>query len=518
MKKKDIATGIIGLVLLGTTATGLWGWYSEHQHVIELEVENQELHRQEKRLTVLRSISKQMEEIAFQQNAISDKKREEAIEQKLVADQMRHRSEIERMNALAAQDQALASEHRAQEARLQAEDQRQIAELQRLQAEFSKRTADTLSYIALGRSLGSLASTQAQLGNTELADLLAYSSYHYIDRYKGDVFYPTVFQSLMLTSESRRRWPRHNGSVVGLAYMSDTDDRLVTASTYGEIMIHKKEGDQLQSTTLLSNSDYDFRDVYIDNGVIYAISRSGHLAIIENGTPRVIEVNNLDNPSYVTEIDKNSMLLVGNYGLAVYDKQRKMIVATRELDFRITTASRYNNMPCLFDDQNRMHLVEDINILNTSKIPVSGLVTAFASSKNTKTQAFGMNDGTVYLYDETTGKVTKLQGHLSRVSKLKVNGRRLFSASYDGTVKLWNTENEKIEAMTLINAGSWIMNFTFDNSKQYAWIGDQNGNVTEALLSVSMMADIVSKKLTRNFTTEEWNYYIGRNVPYEKFK
>ena len=62
------------------------------------------------------------------------------------------------------------------------------------------------------------------------------------------------------------------------------------------------------------------------------------------------------------------------------------------------------------------------------------------------------------------------------------------------------------------------MSFTYDRSKQYAWIGDQNGNVTEALLSVPTMVDIVSNKLKRDFTTDEWNYYIGRNVPYEKLK
>jgi WD40 repeat protein len=92
---------------------------------------------------------------------------------------------------------------------------------------------------------------------------------------------------------------------------------------------------------------------------------------------------------------------------------------------------------------------------------------------------------------------------------------QLYSSSYDGTMRLWNTNSEKIEPMTLLSADSWIMNFTFDSSKQYAWIGDQNGNLTEALLSVPMMADIISKKLKSNFTKDEWNYYMGINVPYE---
>ena len=58
----------------------------------------------------------------------------------------------------------------------QAEQQRQIAEHQRIQAELSKRKTDTLSFISLGRSLGSMALTQYHIGNLELSDLLSYAS------------------------------------------------------------------------------------------------------------------------------------------------------------------------------------------------------------------------------------------------------------------------------------------------------------------------------------------------------
>ena len=516
--KRDIVIGAVGLLLTASTAAGLWGWQQERQHVADLEAQIAELQKEEKRSAVVRSVSKQMEEIAYQQKEISDEQREEAIQQTRVANEMRHRSEVERQNALAAQEQAVLSEHQAQQARLIAEEERQTAEHQRIQAELSKRMTDTLSFTALGRSLGSLSSIQAQLGNKELADLLAYSSYVFTNRYKGDVYYPAVFQSLLTASESKLTWACHNGLVMGLAYESADDNSVVTVSTYGEIMLHKRQGDKLQSTTLLSDKTYDFRDAYIDDDIIYAVSRSGHLIIIKNGMPRGIVMEMLENPSYITSLDDNSLLLVGERGLAVYDKQRDMIVATRELDFHITASSRYDNMPLLFDDQGHQHLVKNINEFITSDINVPGRVTAFASSKNTKTRAYGMSDGTIYLYDEQSEKTTKLQGHLSRISKIRVNGHQLYSASYDGTMKLWNTASEKIEPMTLLSAGSWIMSFTFDRSKKYAWIGDQNGNVTEALLSVPTMVDIVSHKLKRNFTTDEWNYYIGRNVPYEKFK
>ena len=282
-------------------------------------------------------------------------------------------------------------------------------------------------------------------------------------------------------------------------------------------MIHQKDGDNLQSQMLLSDKSYDFRDVFVEDDIIYAISRSGHLVIIDHDDTKILPLPDLAFPSKVNILDKDNILLVGDHGMALFNKQRKMVVATRELDFKLTCVARYNNCPLLYDDQGRQHLVKSINELITSDVPVPGRVTAFASSKNTLQRAYGMSDGTIYIFNEQNNKITKLEGHLSRISKLKLNGWQLYSSSYDGTLRMWNTNSEKIEPVTLISAGSWIMEFNFDSSKQYVWIGDQDGNLTEALMSVPMMVDLVRKKLKRDFTTDEWHYYIGEKVPYESF-
>jgi WD40 repeat protein len=299
--------------------------------------------------------------------------------------------------------------------------------------------------------------------------------------------------------------------------MPKESNSIVTCSTYGELMIHKRNGDQLQSKTLLSNPIYDFRDILVDDEVIYSISRNGHLAIIDHGAAQILDLSKLTHPSAISEMDKDNLLLIGDHGIAQYNKKKKMITAYKELDFKVISSSRYDYKPLLFDDQGRQHQVQDINKLVTTNIPVRGKVTAFASSKNTKQRVYGMSDGTIYLFDEKSGKISKLDGHLSRISKLKMNGNKLYSSSYDGTMKLWNTNSDKIEPMTLITTGSWIMNFIFDGSKQYVWMGDQNGVLTMALISVPMMVDRISNKLKRDFTVEEWNYYIGRKIPFESF-
>lgn len=62
----------------------------------KLSTELKVLQTEEKRGRVLRSVSAQMEEIAYEQKKISDEQREEALEQSRLANEMRERSETER--------------------------------------------------------------------------------------------------------------------------------------------------------------------------------------------------------------------------------------------------------------------------------------------------------------------------------------------------------------------------------------------------------------------------------------
>ena len=520
MKKETIITGIAGVVLCGATAVGLVGWQREHRKVKDLEQQLTALQKQEMRSAIDRSVSAQMEEIANEQREISDEKREEALQQTRIANEMRQRSEIERQNALIAERNAVASEKKAREASEVAEAQRQMAEHQRIQAEFSKRTTDTLSYIALGRSLGSITTIQYQAGNTEISDLLSYASYLYTQRYGGDIYYPAVLESLMRSSQSVNVWSEHTGAVTNLEYIPGDDNKIVSVSNYGEILLSERQGNQLKTTTLFNNPEFDFRDVIVvkSTGNIYAVSRIGQLVVInkETMTPKVIMLENIVHPLRVHDINENTLLIIGETSIGLVDLKRSIVTSVKQLPFKFTMGSRKNNLPLLFDDQGKMHQVSGLTDITTEDVPVEGKVTAYSESKNTGMEAYGMIDGTIWLKDKN-GKLQKLVGHQSRISKMKMNGRRLYSSSYDGSVNLWICDNEKIEPMKLWQTNNWIMNFQLDSTKETFWMCDAKGNLTAVNISINKMVDAMKKKLKRNLTTEEWNYFIGQNVPYEKF-
>ncbi len=518
-------------MLTGIAATGFMGWQSEHRKVEELQTQIEELKKQEMRSAVMRSVSAQMEEIANAQREISDEKREEALRQTKVAHEMRRRSEIERQNALEAERNAVASEKKALEASALAENQRQIAEHQRIQAEFSKRKADTLSYIALGRSLGSISTIQAQAGNDELATILSYASYLYTSRFHGDIYYPSVFQSLMQSSKSMISWTEHTGAVMNLEYLPGEFGRIVSVSNYGEIMLSKlplgteqgftlKKGNRLQAMPLFKNNQYDFRDVLTDpsTGCIYAVSRTGHLVMVEADlkTNKTLELNTIVHPMKLHALNEQTLLAVGENALALIDLQRKTVKSTQTFPFRVLAVSDKDGQLLLFDDQGMMHLMQSPDDFFSVKVPVTGKVTAYCASKEAGIEAYGMSDGTIWLADRN-GNLRQLLGHRSRISKMRMDGRLLYSASYDGSVNLWIPTNEKVEPMTLIETGNWIMHFNFDSTRNTFCMGDVKGNLTAVNISIPLMVDVIKKKMKRNLTTEEWNYFIGHDVPYEAF-
>jgi WD40 repeat protein len=349
--------------------------------------------------------------------------------------------------------------------------------------------------------------------------MLAYASYLYTHDYGGDLYAPAVFQALIQSAGGRHSWNIHNGSISRLA-ISPRDGRLLTVSTFGEIFSHQIHGSQMQTTRLMSDKHFWFSDLYVaPDGKVYAISYTGQLVISDGQQTRVMVVENISKPFSLQNLnDGKSLLIVGENSVALFDNATERIIATRRLDFQVTCTGRRDNKPLLFDHRGQMHLVNSLDKMTSEKVPVKGKVTAYASNRKEHLTAYGMADGTIWLTDGS-GKTHKLVEHLSRVTRLMFNGKRLYSSSYDGKLLFWPIEsNSQINAVTLYQSAHWLNDFTFSDNKDYILVGEHNGSVTQCLISLPKIAERLRQNVKRNFTQEEWNYYVGKGIPYRKVK
>ena len=518
MKRYNIIIGCLGVLLLLLAVAVLYIRHIDGVRIGELESQIGELREQEKQSDVDRRVSKQMEEIAYGQQLLSEERSNEAIRQSEIAQEMTLRSEAERQKAIIAQGVAETSAKEAKNAYQIAEHQRVVADEQRQQAEHAKLVADTLNYISLGRTLGSQAYSIYQAGDTELGNMLAYASYLFTNDYGGDLFNPSVFQALTQSAGARRNFGIHNGSV-SCTRISPRDNHLLTASASGEMFCHSVQGIQMQTKRRVSDRNYCFRDGFsAKNGKDYAVLHTGHMVIADGNQIHVIYLEQVDRPFSLQDIHEGRQLLVvGEHSVALFDIATEKVISTRRLDFRVVSTGRRDNKPLLFDNRGGMHLVNSLDDISREKVPVSGQVTAFAKNGSRRLTAYGTLDGTIWLIDGK-GKVYKLVGHLSQVTKLEFDASRLYSSSFDGKLLFWMTSDPQIKPITLFQSGSWLNDFTFSKDMDYIWTGEYNGTVTEYLISLPKIAQRLRQNVKRNFTQEEWGYYVGRGIPYLKVK
>lgn len=521
MKKTSVAIALAAALLLscGCSIALYVLYHQELNRNKELTARLEELTEQESRSAVMQSINAQMEEIADQERKVSDMEREKAIEQRKVAEEERKNAESQRRVAEEQRLNALSAERKAVEASDVAQRQRTIAEQQRTEAEMAKRVTDTLSYNAMSRNLGSLAVTQKNAGNDQLADLLAYATYTFTKRYNGDVYNPTIYRALSLTSASIKKWSVGKGAVMKMWYLPKTN-AFITVSTYGEIMKHTHTADDnLRTEAILQDNTYDFRDLVIDDsGIFYALSHTGHLVYGTPGNLRVTVVEGAKKPFRLFRQGNDGLLVVAEQSVHLIDTKTMGQRRKLDLNFKTRVAGENDRNLLLFDTMGHAYTVDYLATeVKPKHLPfVAQPIMSYAYNWINEYEAFGTVDGIIFIVDNK-GNVQRLVGHGSRVSRVKFDGNRLYSTSYDGTVRFWPFKQQKIEPVTIIDSRQWVVSFVFDESMRYIWTSDQNGNLMETLIDPHLMAEKVHNKLKREMTREEWEYYIGLNVPYERF-
>lgn len=460
---------------------------------------------------VVERISKQMEDIAYQQMDISNKRREEALFQMRLADEMRSRAESEQRKA-----QEFA--RNVVEARNMAEQQRELAVEQQHKAEHSRNVADTLSYIALGRSLASLSSTQYLAGNKDASSLLAYTAWKFTHDYKGNVNIPVIFKALSQNSGSFTSSLIHKGGVSSICPLNKKGD-FVSVSRYGEITQWNYNSGKWNKKLLASDSNCSYRDVCIGNdGVIYAISYNGVLQSVANSlVSQPIILPEGKGWSRVCPFSADKLLLVSASCIHVFNTTTRTIVNTIQVPQEISAVGMKDDRLLVFGQKGGSWSLGKDEQLNNENLNIRGTVTAFTWHQSKQLAAAGLENGDIFILDANGNSRGKLVNHGSRITDLQYMENFLFSSSYDRVVNIWNVNATNGEALSINDFNSWIYCMCSTDSKSI-YVGDESGRVSRIVVSASEMAAKIHSNLRRDFTDDEWAYYVGENVPRIKLK
>ena len=179
------------------------------------------------------------------------------------------------------------------------------------------------------------------------------------------MYYPAIYQAIALSSQSSNNWPKHQGPITDLDFMPNTDDLLVSVSSYGEIMMHQKNGRNLRTMELLKDSKYDFRDVYVNpkNGHFYALSRNSYMAVKAGKKITMIPLETIRHPIKIQQLEKSTdLLIIGEKQLALFDTKTNTVKETRNLDFNVTFTNRFGRRHAIWISMSHSRIVLTTNL------------------------------------------------------------------------------------------------------------------------------------------------------------
>ncbi|MBQ4389770.1 MAG: hypothetical protein II824_07350 [Bacteroidales bacterium] len=550
--RPSILYSLIAFMLLVGVAVVSYqlGCRQSRKEMAAMQEEMDRLEEAEKDAAIVKRVSQQMEDIAYQQKAISDQQRDRAEEQSILATHNAERAEMESRAAHEAEQKAHAAAELAEKERINAERQQMIAEEQRDEATYARNIADTLNRRTQARSLAVSSQVRREAGEPEVADLLAYASWYFLKNNRGNQYYSDTFKSLTLATGGipRYRFPE-NGAVNAIAQIPGTPGQCVAVTNYGEVawITAGVSGGakRLSARTLLFNPAYDFRDVQVIDGRIYALSLNGPLCILDfNGEMTEIPLPEKD---YFKLIRLGGgLILAGRQSLCWYSDGK--ITDSTSLNKPLSTIVNRDGTVCLFYQDGSYAEMDEAGNIEKKKPLLKDRVTAAHYDPATRCLLLGVQDGTVYPLNRYNRVMETLAAHKSRCVSITMLGTIVITGGYDKSVYIWSMDNllyesgltfwEELDQKSAVRGRKqeekgipteWLVpvDYTYDGwtlavcgdpDGKTAWIGTSSGNVMTLNASADDMAHQLYGKLNRNLTEQEWTRYVGASIPYMKFK
>ncbi len=138
------------------------------------------------------------------------------------------------------------------------------------------------------------------------------------------------------------------------------------------------------------------------------------------------------------------------------------------------------------------------------------------------TLAIGDVNGNVELWDiYAKEKISEIKAHSAQVNAIEFNPilEQMATAGKDNTLRIYNNLSDLTEPpVTFADSGNFVIVVRFSPDGQLILSGafEGEGNLVSRPSHADLLAQNLCSQVSRNFTQEEWNIYVGRDLPLEK--
>jgi WD40 repeat protein/energy-coupling factor transporter ATP-binding protein EcfA2 len=476
-----------------------------------------------------------LQELAEKNQKKAQREANNAIEQKEIARLAQREAESNYLMALKQQEIAEMKT-------VYAENLRKIAEYEKKNAIQAQMYAQSQASIAEERRLEayrmriltiaqSMAVKSIQVSDPNLKGGLALHAFNFNLNFQGNPLDNYVYDGLyyalrQLEDERFYKMIGHRDAVRDLVVTKD-GKKLYSSGSDGKIL----EWDLLDYKKLpfsLSEERQSVRKLDLSNSEKYiaAIVSYDQVKIFNLESKDVIIKDNLHGgATYDIEMFNDKIISCGmdsTIRLSDYSNNRDILLKwkckIKELTIRSDILFGLDELGNVFsfnlNSRNSPEILYSSNKFNE--------VTSLSVNQSMSKVAIGNESGQVVLLiadqDNLFKDVINLSGHSSRINDLEFSfeDRFLATAGFDGKILLWNLNNLENLPITMRDHNSFVWSISFSPAGNYLFSGDKDRTIHIWPTSLDIMADRICTKLERSLSIQEWDQFIGLDVPYEK--
>lgn len=544
MRRTRIFAAVLGtaaIIALGLMIYSFDQSEKANKKTIEASQQRKEAENQKIQAEKQREIAQEQSQEALRQSQLAEEQRKIAESQKREADRQK----------LVAQNQERLAVSKSKEA----EEQRKLAEENARKAQEQERLALEAKDEALNLRMISISQSMA-VKSVQINDdkdqkgLLAYQSYHFNTRYRGNTFNPDLFNGIYTALKTLKPSGSYqlNGHVNTIKTISINPvlNEIYSSSSDGLILSWKEK--KQENKTIITNNTTQLNRMF-------CITPDGKWMINAAGTE--MQVIDLTGTSY--EIKRQNFSSGIIWCLAPAPDSRKIYFAAADQKLReyILAESKVN---VIAEGINIKNIVvnHENNILLC--ITEEGVIVLYDPSNKNKTtyQAFsqgnslklsvqtsqnqipgqvaypvligiygrnadelitGDKNGNIIIWSlKSENPLNILKQHTARINDIKISPDKklMATASSDGSVKVWLTADFQNQPLNLKDHEAWAMSLDFSADSKTLYCGYNDGWIQYWPTQVAEMAEQICPLLTRNFSKQEWNIFVASDIPYEK--
>src|ERR1035437_1554749 len=478
---------------------------------------------------------------AERQTILAEKQRIQAVNEKVKADSsviiaLEQKTISDSNAAVALQDAEVAKEQKnaADIQKSYAERNAKEALHQKNLAEAQRDGAQRLRMLSIGKSM-SLKSLQL-VGQKDLQTLLAYQAYLFNKKNNGtdndaDIYAGLYNVALQNGSINYRSYKGHNGEIKSIAFVPGKNE-FFTSGNDGQVLKWS-----------LEKKDQTLQVIYSGNDIIDVLAVSPDASWLacgsSNSSIRMIPLKG-NNIGYEMNGHKGGIksLIFSYDGKYLYSaaldgKVLKWDIAART-SINVSTglmeitsldiSSKGNYLAGISTDGNVVVWNPEKNSDNFRIQTAGKNIKAVRFNPENNLLAIGDADGTVELWDiNLHKKLSEVKAHSGQVNDIQFNTtlKQMATSGNDKKLKIFNIKDPTDltePPVTLTDNEGFVLVMQFSPDGQMIISGESGGenNLTSRPSHVDYLVQDICNMVSRNMTQEEWNVYVGKDIPLEK--